>query len=246
MDNRPAKAQMLLMMKPFPFTKLPTELMLQVVTAVPCRFLDEVQTLGAGSASVPPPNSIPTPAAAAQALQTLFNLCLVSRLAYDITLPTLYHEFSLGYSDIAGEHFQPRIGLRLAAFARTLIARRDLAAMVKRAFLHPKLFGLIDDEKKSEICSQAKKILNNEVFDNQHVDILILALMPNLERLVFAGCSWAPVPTAVRNVAWKHLKSLELVPYYGWSVGEAELIREYQEELSQGIVIPLMDSDDDI
>lgn len=223
--------------KSSPFTTLPTEILQQIVQNVARPLLDQTP-----SPSSPSP-TYPTPASAYTALQTLFNLSLTSRLFYDLTLPLLYHEFSLGYKDIPGSHLPPQAGQRLVAFARTLLFRRDLAALVKRAFLHPKLVEQMGAENRKMISTIAKKKLKDEVFEDQGIEVLVFALMPNLERLVFAAQGWAPVPLAVR-VAWEGLKGPEVVGEYGWSFSEKESLGRYEEMIATGL--PLPDEDDDL
>lgn len=244
---------------PFPFMTLPTELQNEIIEAVACRFLDplksepSVQVSNSDPSSFSPPfppspTSHPSPTEAAQSLQTLFNLSLTSRHLYTLTLPVLYREFSLGYNDYTGDNFPPDIGHRMSRFCETLLTRRHLAALVKSAFLHPKLFEHLGDECVTFYSELARKALgNDEVFDKEGrgIDILMLALMPNLERIVFAGCTWVPVPSEVRVVAWRNLKSLEIVEDYGWGAGETSLLRRYEEELEQSLVIPGVDSSDD-
>jgi len=221
--------------------KVPVEIMHEIVEHVARPLLDG-DTNNPGS----PPRTLLTQSDAAQALQTLFNLCLVSHMLYDITLPVLYREFALGYNDTSGIFLQPQMGQRMVAFSRTLLLRRDLAGLVKRAFLHPKLVEQMGWENKKMISALAKKKLNNAVFDDQPIETLIYALMPNLERLVFAGQSWVMVPIAVREVAWKHLKGPEQTDEYGWRFTEAEVVRIYDQEMSDCTYIPLPDEDDDL
>lgn len=221
--------------KPSPNMKVPVELLYEIVEHVARPHLDDIP--GSGS----------TPSDDAQALQTLFNLCLTSRLLYDITLPVLYREFALGYNDIPSDHFQPQIGQRMTAFVRTLLIRRDLAGLVKRAFLHPGLVERMGPENRKMISALAKKCLKNDLLNEQPIEILILALMPNLERLVFAGFLWAGIPLAMRAATWKLLKWSEETADYGCSFTEAEAFRQLERDIvTNGCMsIPLPDEDDD-
>lgn len=218
---------------------LPTEMLHQIIQDISRPFLEH---------TVSSDSTYPTPAptAAAQALQTLSSLSLTSRRFHDITLPILYREFALGYTDIPGTHLTPQMGQRTAQFAQTLLARRDLAALVKQAFLHPKLVELMGEENRETICAAARKALDHEIFNDQSIEVLFFALMPNLERLVFAGCSWVPMPLAVRAVAWKSLKGPEMVEEYGWSFSEGVLLKKYEEELVSCSWNAIPDEDDDL
>ncbi|KAG7292614.1 hypothetical protein NEMBOFW57_002649 [Staphylotrichum longicolle] len=66
---------------------------------------------------------------------TLYSMCLVSKRLQPVAQSVLYHEFVPGYGDPQHLH---RIswGRRLSPFVRTIAARPDLAAVVKRAFVH--------------------------------------------------------------------------------------------------------------
>jgi len=239
--------------KPSPNMKVPVELLHEIIELVARPHLNEIPNPHAGS--IPRTTYHPTQSDSAQALQTLFNLCLTSHLLYEITLPILYREFALGYNDIPGDSFQPQIGQRMTAFARTLLMRRDLACLVKRAFLHPRLVGRMGAENIKMISALTRKRLSNDVlllFGDQPpaVEMLIFALMPNLERLVFAGLySWVNLPLAVREVAWKRLGNGagEQTVEYGPSFTEAETIRrlEEEEQMTRCAYLPLPDEEDD-
>ena len=98
------------------------------------------------------------------------------------------------------------------------------------------------------ISALAKKRLKNAVFDNEPIETLMYALMPNLERLVYAGRSWVVVSSAVREAAWKKLKGVEQTEEFGWGFSEEEVIRRFEEEIEldrcAGYVLP--DEDDDL
>lgn len=205
----------------FPFTALPTELQLQIIQTIPRPFLN--------IAASETPETPTTPAApfrrallptqtqsAQQALQTLSNLCLVSRHLYTLTIPLLYEEFSLGYNDPTSDHFQPQSGQRIFAFARTILSNPNLAALVKGAFIHPQLLYRIPPELNPTFSSLLAGALIDgmELHDKPH-EIVIVAHMPNLERLVCAGPGWEDTIATVRPLAWKKLKSVEVVEGYG-------------------------------
>ncbi|KAK0622627.1 hypothetical protein B0T14DRAFT_514167 [Immersiella caudata] len=184
------------------------------------------------------------------ALQTLLNLTLTSQPLQTLTLPILYRHFALGYNDPSGINLPPHGGQRLVSFTRTLLLNPALAALVKRAFFHPKLVSQMGSENMIMISAIAKRRLKklhggeSVVFDDQPIETLMYALMPNLERLVFAGRRYVLVPGKVREVAWKGLKGVEQAEEYGWSFSEMEGLRRYEEEL--GINMALPDEDDDL
>ncbi|KAK1757977.1 hypothetical protein QBC47DRAFT_440335 [Echria macrotheca] len=222
-------------------TALPAELIHQIVQHISYPLLDPVLT---PNSSNPPPSL--SARNAAQALHSLSNLSLTSKLLYDVTTPLLYREFALGYTDPKGIHFRPSVGQRTVSFTRTLLTRRDLAALVKHAFLHPKLIELMGAENREIVSSLAKRTLNHDVFDGEDIEVLVFALMPNLERLVFASCSYVPMSLPVRRAAWKNLKSLELVAEYDWSYSQLQVIKRYEEDILSGWVGTLPDEDDDL
>ncbi|KAK0652355.1 hypothetical protein B0T16DRAFT_454731 [Cercophora newfieldiana] len=248
--------------------KVPTEIMQKIVQHVAHPIIPDQQTAAEDvrdpSSTSPPTYPIITTTqfdtAAAQALQTLFNLCLVSHALYDITLPILYREFALGYDDIHGSCFPRQMGQRMVAFARTLLTRRDLAGLVKRAFLHPGLVGQMGWENRKMVSELAKRKLKaegggwggggggGEVFDGLPIEGLMYALMPNLERLVFAGREGALASlVALREVAWENLERVEQTETYGESFTELEARRRQEEELTTMIACgscPLPDEDD--
>ena len=196
------------------------------------------------------------------ALQTLANLCLTSRPLREITLPFLYQELSLGYGDVKGEHFSPpRAGQRLASFLRTVIRNREIARFVKRAFLHPKIVEGMGDDERDSVARLAREFLRSgdgsmkgerkpygEVFRDQRFEVVVLALMPRLERIVFAGYGYVPIPGEVmRSGVWERLKTVEIVTEYGWSFSELVMIREYDRDMVGCYYdIPWEGGDDDL
>lgn len=79
-------------------------------------------------------------------LQPLVSLCLVSRRLRSIAQPILYHSFMLGYGDSWRSNFYTWDG-RLASFMRTVAQRRDLAALVRRIYIHPFLLESFGEER---------------------------------------------------------------------------------------------------
>ena len=70
---------------------------------------------------------------------------MASPRLWRIVTPLLYSEFAIGYGDNRGEDFYKdgkRPGKLLMAFARTVLENRSLAALVKRAFIHPAAIGV--------------------------------------------------------------------------------------------------------
>lgn len=70
--------------------------------------------------------------------QPLLSLCLVSRRLRDVAQQVLHHEFVLGYGD-SWRSASFSWDRRLTSFLRTVGGRPDLAAVVRRVSLHPKL-----------------------------------------------------------------------------------------------------------
>lgn len=78
---------------------------------------------------------------------TLFSMCLVSKGFYHATQPVLYHEIILGYGDSWRSDLYTWDG-RLTSFMRTVAQRRDLAALVKRVYIHPYLLESLPLEEE--------------------------------------------------------------------------------------------------
>ena len=83
-------------------------------------------------------------------LQTLLSLCLVSRRLRNAVQPILYHEFILGYGDSWRSDLYTWDG-RLTSFMRTVAQRRDLAALVKRIYIHPYLLEYLGEEEEIQV-----------------------------------------------------------------------------------------------
>ncbi|OTB11119.1 hypothetical protein K445DRAFT_322307 [Daldinia sp. EC12] len=76
--------------------------------------------------------------------QALHSLCLTSKHIRDIAQPILYHDFMPGYGD-SWRSESYAWGERLVYFLRTIIQRPDLAALVRRIYIHPLLVKNIDE-----------------------------------------------------------------------------------------------------
>ncbi|KAL3439983.1 hypothetical protein BJX65DRAFT_317140 [Aspergillus insuetus] len=74
-----------------------------------------------------------------QQLQPLLSLCLVSNWLCNLVQPFLHREFMLGYGDSWRSDKFTWNG-RLFSFMRTVARRWDLAAQVKRIWIHPQLW----------------------------------------------------------------------------------------------------------
>lgn len=126
---------------------------------------------------------------------TLYSMCLVSKRLQPVAQSVLYHEFVPGYGDPQHLH---RIswGRRLSPFVRTIAARPDLAAVVKRAFVHFYVLRPVTEKEAqatldevigptaSEYLAlfQSKRRRRCNIPGLQLLGVL-LALTPNLERL---------------------------------------------------------------
>ena len=141
--------------------------------------------------------------------RTLHSLCLVSKCLRSVAEPILYHEFIPGYGD-SWRSTQFSWNGRLAPFLRTIAARPDLAARVKRIFVHSFLLRGVSEEEVQTLLREifrasgspgANERLAEYVvaFDERQRDHwfskgggtvaglellgVFLALVPNLERL---------------------------------------------------------------
>ncbi|KAK3938894.1 hypothetical protein QBC46DRAFT_355449 [Diplogelasinospora grovesii] len=143
--------------------------------------------------------------------RALHSMCLVSRRFRPIAQLVLYHEFIPGYGD-AWKSKKFSWDGRLASFLRTIAARPDLAARVKRVYVHPYLFRLITGEEARVTLEEAVGAIKTasggdavQVVTNYHASfaniqgvtnnpswlrlagpellLMLLVLLPNLERL---------------------------------------------------------------
>ena len=92
--------------------------------------------------------------------QALVSLSLVSRRLRDIAQNFLYHEFALGYGDSWRSDLYSWDN-RLLPFLRTLVQRRDLASLVKHAYIHPRLLSMtrIDLDEARTLLKEAGNVL---------------------------------------------------------------------------------------
>jgi len=117
----------------------------------------------------------------------LFSLCLVSRRFRNIAQAILYHEFVPGYRDSWRSTMYTWDG-RLTSFMRTMAQRQDLAALVKRIYIHPYLLISISDEDAQDALKQAAHAPRIESWQRLSSDKLVtilLANLPNLDHPIF-------------------------------------------------------------
>ncbi|KAF7131276.1 hypothetical protein CNMCM5793_004390 [Aspergillus hiratsukae] len=125
-------------------------------------------------------------------LQTLLSLCLVSRRLRNAVQPILYHEFVLGYGDSWRSDLYTWGG-RLTSFMRTVAQRRDLAALVKRIYIHPYLLECFGEEKEVQVfelsCHRNMwRVIRIEELQQLSAGDLVAVLiseLPNLEHFSF-------------------------------------------------------------
>jgi hypothetical protein len=163
-------------------------------------------------------------------------MCLVSRRLTLVVQPILYHEFIPGYGDAwQSRHFSWTS--RLASLLRTIAARPDLAALVKRIFIHPYLLRAVPEEEAQAILEEVLYpattpggiVRLSEYLDpfnefRKRIDPrkraslagwklvgALLALVPNLERLSLQVVDWGGVPAAAFAALRSPLGSSDLV-----------------------------------
>lgn len=202
--------------------ELPSEILCAIVQA---GFVSAFGTTTPGEAGAYPPHPLYPPREYYRpAITTLYNLCFVSRRLRDAALPVLYREFAVGYGDHDGQ--PSRFGSlegRLAEFFHTLIRRRDLAALVRHAFLDPRLLTLMSQEEMLRVISEASRVLGTpesaslaskardgtlHCGNEACVTFLAFALMPNLEHMALPASAWLGGSV---TPAWPRLKSLEFI-----------------------------------
>ncbi|KAA8642531.1 uncharacterized protein ATNIH1004_011476 [Aspergillus tanneri] len=110
---------------------------------------------------------------------TLFSLCLVSRRFCGIAQAILYHEFVLGYGDSWLSMIYVWNG-RLTSFMRVVTQRQDLAALVKRIYIHPYLLEFIDNKEAQATLRNAAHALR--IKPSGDLVTMLLAALPNLEH----------------------------------------------------------------
>jgi hypothetical protein len=102
----------------------------------------------------------------ASSLASRHALCALSRTSkgfYAIAQPTLYHDFALRADPAAlWKDEGPWWGGRLASFLETILRRRDLAASVKRVYIHPCLLQYMSGQETSEAFDKIMAALGLE------------------------------------------------------------------------------------
>ncbi|KAK4454906.1 hypothetical protein QBC34DRAFT_391027 [Podospora aff. communis PSN243] len=197
---------------------LPNELLLMVIEAA----YEPALVWEAAEPADPDPSKIRL------VLKTIYNLCLVSRWFRSAAQPIMYREFSFGY----GQNWQPAPWRswngRLASFITTLAARPDLAAQMKRAFIHRSLADAVTDDEYASAVECAKRALDITspmaerllLFRSDRLYFLTFSLMPNLEHL-----SMQPPCSRANNFAMANWMTLDLGPKTGFlKLRSAELI----------------------
>jgi len=125
---------------------------------------------------------------------SLYSMCLVSKRLRPVAQSVLYHEFVPGYGD---HRHRPEVswGRRLSSFVRTIAARPDLAAVVKRAFVHCFLLRPVTEAEAQATLSEVIGPGTHEYLAhfkdvqdwgrNPALQLLglLLALAPSLDRL---------------------------------------------------------------
>ncbi|ROV92559.1 hypothetical protein VMCG_08935 [Cytospora schulzeri] len=123
-------------------------------------------------------------------------MCLVSRRFLSVAQPLLHHGFLLGYGDSWRSNAFSWDG-RLSAFLRTIVHRRDLAASVKRIYVHAQLLHHVKPDEARSAVDEVARVLDKSNVTEYTADFqamlkeagalgvlgLVLALVPNLDRL---------------------------------------------------------------
>ncbi|KAJ0424966.1 hypothetical protein BJY00DRAFT_298899 [Aspergillus carlsbadensis] len=164
-------------------------------------------------------------------LQPLLSLCLVSKRWRDIAQPILYREFTLGYGESWRSEEYTWDG-RLVAFMLTVARRRDLAALVKRIYIHPHLFAHVPPlEPPSRITyeiaqgvlreiAEAFRVEGLEQFTPSDLIAVLIMQLPNLQHCGFQLQPevWEIVPPDALRLAGIEtlpLKTLDVSLYDG-------------------------------
>ncbi|KFZ08095.1 hypothetical protein V502_09558 [Pseudogymnoascus sp. VKM F-4520 (FW-2644)] len=114
----------------------------------------------------------------------LFSLSLVSKRIHDIALPILYNEFVPGYGDSWKSTLYTWDG-RLTSFLRTIAQRPDLAALVKRIYIHSHLVKSIGGKESQDGVEQAIRVLGIENMSHQlsgELVTILISKLPNLKH----------------------------------------------------------------
>ncbi|KAI8633959.1 hypothetical protein F5Y19DRAFT_258973 [Xylariaceae sp. FL1651] len=88
--------------------------------------------------------------------QPLVPLCLVSKRMRDVVQPILYHEFMPGFGDpwrTSGFVYEDR----LTSFMRTAAERPELAAAVKKVYIHPHLLRTVNHDTALQVLDLINK-----------------------------------------------------------------------------------------
>lgn len=135
----------------------------------------------------------------------LRNLCLVSRQLRQLVEPILYQEFMPGYGD-RWCYTRYTWDRRLTVFMRTVARRRDLAAHVRRIYIHPHLItdlgigepkkkwvagvsqppGPITRQEAQDTLQEVAQALGDDALRTLSADDVLAGLiaeLPNLEHL---------------------------------------------------------------
>lgn len=133
----------------------------------------------------------------------LHSMCLVSRRFLSLAQPILHHTFLYGYGN-SWKSSAFSWDRRLSAFLRTLLGRPDLAALIRRIYVHPYLCRHVEPDEVNSALNNAARVLDHLNFNvaeytapfqemlkkagRLQTDALkllgvVLALVPNLDRL---------------------------------------------------------------
>ncbi|KAK4446444.1 hypothetical protein QBC34DRAFT_496948 [Podospora aff. communis PSN243] len=141
-------------------------------------------------------------AQSAEGLRSLYKFCLVSKLMRNTLQPLLYQE-------CAFQTFEP-----LKSFVDTIIKRPDLAARIKRAYVHPKVFVHHELWTTLQLVVKIEAALGCNIFSGalgldgpdvaaSYLPWALCGLMPNLEHMVYhlpdtSGRNWYFHPKHIR------------------------------------------------
>lgn len=108
------------------------------------------------------------PASYSEERHLLRTLCLVSRQLRQVVEPILYQEFMPGYGEPwCYNHYT--WDRRLTAFMRTVAHRRDLAAHVRRIYIHPHLItDLGIEEPKGDLVAGRAREVPPQTFETDY------------------------------------------------------------------------------
>lgn len=112
----------------------------------------------------------------------LFSLSLVSKRFRDIAQPILYNEFVPGYGDSWKSTLYTWDG-RLTSFLNTIARRPDLAAFVKRIYIHPHLANSVDEKGNEDGIQQAARAVGIKKWQQLSGGDLVATLITKLPNL---------------------------------------------------------------